>query len=45
MGGVAGLTLDSRTALEVGWGDSMAAGGGNVRMVASRGDRTISFWR
>lgn len=27
------------------WGDSAAADGGNVRSVASRGERTISFWR
>lgn len=25
------------------WGDSAAADGGNVRSVASRGERTISF--
>lgn len=38
-----GLTLASRTTLEVGCGDSTAAGGGNVLTVASLGDRTISF--
>lgn len=40
---MAGLTLASRTTLEVGCGDSTAAGGGNVLTVASLGDRTISF--
>lgn len=40
-----GLTLASLTTLEVGCGDSTAAGGGNVLTVASLGDRTISFWR
>lgn len=38
-----GLTLASRTTLEVGCGDSTAAGGGNVLIVASLGERTISF--
>lgn len=45
MRGVGRLTLASRTTLADGWGESTATGGGNVRMVASRGDRTISFCR